>query len=913
MILFLILATGFLSGCLEDKVAPESDVEPTVVAVSVSPATLTLPTGGSAVFTASLTGSGNTVVNWSIQEGSSGGSVSSKGLYTAPDFSGTFHVVATSVVDPEKIATATVVVSSLLDATFGLNGKVQTAFGGNDRVNALKLQSDGKILAAGFSLNGTKNNFALVRYNADGSLDTSFGLNGKVTTDLGSASEAQAMAIQTDGKIVLGGFVLTGIKSKFALVRYHRDGTLDTAFGVGGQVTTSVGSTSGSGGKMRALVIQSDGKIVAGGFSFLSQNDFTLSRYNTNGALDTTFGTGGVVRTDFGGSELNGLALQTDGKIVASGFAGGLTNPGLRDFALARYSVNGTLDMSFGTGGKVSVIENRAQESKSLLIQANGKILAGGYSANPSNNDFALARFNSDGSLDTTFDNDGKVTTTIGSGSEQVNSLHVLSDGKIVAVGYSSNGTDNDFALARYNANGTLDTAFDGDGKLTTAIGSGADEARGLLIQSDGKIVAGGFTLSSLRTDFALARYNTDGSLDSTFDVDGSLTTTIGDGNDEIKAIGVQSNGNVIAAGSAFGVAGNLNNDFALARYNSGGILDGRTSTAIGTKDDIAQALVIQSDDKIVVGGVAFMTSTNDFALVRYLADGTLDTTFDTDGKLTTAIGTGNDAINALALQGDGKIVAAGTAFIGVNNNFALARYTSAGVLDTTFDGDGKLSTAVGTGSSFGKAVQVQSDGKILVAGMASNGSDFDFALVRYNTNGSLDTTFDTDGMVMTPVGSGHDVANAMMIQSDGKILVVGGTITGTPAGVFSIVRYNTDGSLDSGFGLGGIVTAVIGDAGNNDSQALAVLAQSDGKIVVGGFVYSVENNRDFALARFLADGSLDPTFGTGGKEISPLGAGIDEVHGLLIQSVDGKIVAGGAVFNANNENSDFALTRYLP
>lgn len=909
--LFLVFIAGILSGCLEDKTAPQSDVTPTEVVVSVSPTTLTLPTGATKAFTASLTGSGNTAVRWSVTEGASGGTISSTGVYSAPTISGIFHVVATSLVDEQKSATATVVVSSALDGAFGVGGIVQTGFGGNDRVNALTLQADGKILAAGFALKGTKNTFALARYASDGSIDTGFGENGKATTAIGSASEAQALALQPDGKIVVGGFAFDGNKNIFALVRYHSNGTIDTGFGNGGIVTTAVAES----GKIKAVVVQSDGKIVVGGFSLSNfSNKFTLARYNSNGTLDTAFATSGIEITAFSGaSEITSLAIQSDGKVVAAGFANGALN----DFALARYSSNGILDTSFDTDGKVSIVEVSAQEIHGVIVQSDGKIVAGGFAANATDNDFAVYRFTSTGALDTTFGTGGKVITPIGTGNERITGLAIQSGGELVAAGFSFNGTDNDFALVRYNSNGSLDTTFDGDGKLTTAIGSGTDEAKGVLIQGDGKIVVGGFTSSSLRSEFVLARYLTAGTLDTDFDADGIVVTPIEGGNDEIKAIGMQSNGKLIAAGYAFGVNGNLNNDFAIARYNGDGSLDGRTTTAIGTKDDAAHALVIQPDDKIVVGGAALITvfseTTSDFALVRYLANGFLDTSFGTGGQVTTPIGTGNESVSALALQADGKIVAAGTAFVGTNNAVAVARYTATGVLDTTFDGDGKLTTVIGTGSSFGKGVQIQADGKILVGGMASNGSDFDFALVRYNANGSLDTGFGTAGIVTTPVGSGHDIANALTLQSDGKILVVGGTITGTPSGAFVLVRYNTDGSLDTGFGGSGIVISVIGAEGGSDSQALAVVTDAEGKIVVGGFVYSAGNNRDFALARFLADGSLDPTFGVDGKEISPLSAGIDEIHSLIIQAADGKIVAGGTLFNANNENADFALTRYLP
>ena len=176
----------------------------------------------------------------------------------------------------------------------------------------------------------------------------------------------------------------------------------------------------------------------------------------------------------------------------------------------------------------------------------------------------------------------------------------------------------------------------------------------------------------------------------------------------------------------------------------------------------------------------------------------------------------------------------------------------------------------------------------------------------------SIQISIPTNGIVTTPIGTGHDLANVLALQSDGKIVVGGGTLTGDPKGVFALARYNADGSLDTSFGGNGIVTTLVGAAGNNDSQITALSIQSDGKIVAGGFVLNVKNSRDFAIARYNTDGSLDTTFGASGKEISPFSTSIDEVHGLTLQS-DGKIIAAGVAFNSNNTNADFIAARYHP
>jgi len=401
---------------------------------------------------------------------------------------------------------------------------------------------------------------------------------------------------------------------------------------------------------------------------------------------------------------------------------------------------------------------------------------------------------------------------------------------------------------------GSLDTSFDIDGKVTTDFAAQSLElARGVAIQTDGKIVAaGGSNTRTGNRGFALARYNTDGSLDTTFDTDGKVTTAMGTSWDDANAVAIQADGKIVVAGDSR--AANLYNHFALARYNADGSLDttfgtgGKVITDFGTSDDHARAVKIQSDGKIVVAGSSNNNGFNtDFALARYNADGSLDTTFGTGGKVTTAMGTANDVAYAVTIQADGKIIAAGYASTGGIAAFALARYTATGSLDATFGTGGKITTAVGTDGATAHAVAIQSDGKIVAAGDTSiGGAPSDFALVRYTTTGSLDTTFGTGGKVTTAVGTDTDIASAVAIQSDGKIVAAGYSINSSVAN-FGLARYNTDGSLDTTFDTDGKVTTVV-QASWNEVYALAI--QSDGKIVAAGYSSNgIDSN--FALVRY--------------------------------------------------------------
>jgi uncharacterized delta-60 repeat protein len=394
--------------------------------------------------------------------------------------------------------------------------------------------------------------------------------------------------------------------SRFVLAT---DGDLDPTFGGDGIVVTDFKGWD----KIQAITIQSDGKIVSAGHNSFGGN-FLLARYNNDGTLDNTFGTHGKIINDFGSFEICHAVAMQDDKIVAAGYS----SAGAPDFIVARYRSNGSLDNTFNqVGYAITDILGGVDIAKAIAVQSDGKIIVAGYTyhGSKSNGVFALMRYNNNGSLDTSFDGDGIVTTDFyPNKSDKIFALAIQTDGKIVAVG--STGQSSDFAVARYNADGTLDYSFDQDGKTTTTFGPGSlDSPYSVAIQSDGKIVVAGVTTRESQ-DFALARYNTDGSLDTDFDADGRLTT-----------------------------------DFAGDR-------------------DVAYAVAIQSDNRIVAVGVTKLDSI-DFAMTRYMPDGTLDSSFNNDGKLTTDLPGINDAATAAAIQMDGKIVAAGS----TSDNFALARY----------------------------------------------------------------------------------------------------------------------------------------------------------------------------------------------------------------------------------------------
>ncbi|MBK9105841.1 MAG: T9SS type A sorting domain-containing protein [Saprospiraceae bacterium] len=347
-----------------------------------------------------------------------------------------------------------------LDESFGIGGVVLADRDiSAERAHALVLQPDGRIVVAGEAQANGQYDFAVLRLLPDGTPDSTFGTNGWTVTDLGSTFEfPNCVALQSDGKIVMAGRVADGFNSNFAMVRYTPDGVLDTFFGVDGIVNTNIRDED----EATSIIIEPDDQIILGGYSSVAASgDFTLARYNTDGTLDKFFGNGGKVLTDLenvnGSDFIKAMVLQPDGKIIAAGNANNVNIELTSDAGMVRYEEDGDLDMTFGIGGIYIVSLGSKTDIYGIALQPNGKILLTGNSdVMGFEKRILLARFRPEGGLDTTFGNQGIITTGFPGDRESASSVLVQPDSKIVIAGTQGTQNNYDLTLLRYIADFVL-------------------------------------------------------------------------------------------------------------------------------------------------------------------------------------------------------------------------------------------------------------------------------------------------------------------------------------------------------------------------------------------------------------------------------------------------------------------------
>jgi uncharacterized delta-60 repeat protein len=718
--------------------------------------------------------------------------------------------------------------------------------GFNGAIFSIQVQPDGKIIAGGFfiSFSGVSIN-NIIRLNTDGSIDNSFvigtGFNDIVRT----------IELQPDGKILVGGgFTEYSGVSYGRIIRLNTNGSIDNSFVIG----------TGFNNSVQTISSQSDGKILVGGqftsYSGVSRN--RIIRLNTDGSVDNSF----VIGSGFG-NEVRSIALQTDGKILVVG--GFILYSGVSRNYIVRLNTNGSIDNSFVIGSGFNSTVN------TIELQSDGKILVGGFFSSYSGaTRNRIIRLNTDGSIDNSF--------VIGTGfNDEVWAIELQSDGKILVGGQfvSYSGVSRNY-IVRLNTNGSIDNSF----VIGTGFVGGVNTIQSL---PDGKIMIGGF-FGSYNGYYSprLIRLRTNGSIDAdecnfiallTENGNFDNSFVIGNGfNGSVRSMSQQTDGKILVGGLFTSYSGVSRNN--LIRLNTNGSVD--TSFVIGSGfNDIVITIELQPDGKILVGG--FFTSYSGVStnrIIRLNTDGSIDNSF--------VIGTGfNDGLLAVKIQSDGKILFGGTFFI-YNGNYSprLIRLKTNGSIEAdqcnfiallTENGNFDNSLVIGTGfNSQVNTIILQPDGKIIVGGFFSSYSGVSInRIIRLNTDGSIDTSF--------VIGTGFDsTILSIELQSDGKILVGGQFTSYSGVSSNSIIRLNTDGSIDTSF--------VIGTG--FDSTVDTIVLQSDGKILVGGYFTSYSGVTRNRIIRLNTDGSVDNSF--------IIGSGFNDFVNTITLQSDGKILVGG-------------------
>lgn len=809
-------------------------------------------------------------------------------------------------------------------------GIVSTAIAsanGPDIATAAVLQPDGKLVVVGSCNSGNQRDFCVVRYKTDGALDTDFSGTGKAFAPHGGGNHvAYAVALQSDGKIVVAGSCTNGALFDFCAVRYSPFGILDSSFNGTGKIATRIGNGEN---RVTGVAIQRDGKILLSGYCINSGvSRFCAARYSGNdGSTDNSFNGSGTVSTGIASVDdrATALAVQPDGGILLAGYC---VNGGNLDFCALRYTPEGLLDSSFNdTGSVITSIGSDADQANAMALQPDGKILVAGQCAAGSVDGFCALRYTVSGALDSSFNGNGKVFFVVPGAKNRANAVALQPDGKVVIGGTCASGGLGSFCLTRLLSAGQVDKSFGVNGTVVTSVTNGEAIGNALALQPDGKILLVGTcnaAAAAAGIDFCAARYiggpiNSPGTLDVLWGSSGRLIATSFGGRNAIAHAVAQLSGEKVVVAGECDDAGSIN--FCAIRLDSSGNADvsfgiaGRVWTQVGTGDSVAQAVLTEPDGKIVLAGGCAGSNPFVFCLVRYDLTGALDTSFNGNGKVVAPTFVHKFFFASASLQGDGKIVVTGTCNTGAIDQFCAARYTRDGALDSSFNGTGLVYLSIGSVYSRAFAGVVRPDGTIVVGGncLAMNTTRSNFCLARFNSEGILDLSLNGSGKAVVPPDSNAFLvryAQAMALQADGKVIIVGACRTDN-ANQFCAARVNNDGSLDNDFNGTGWAATVFDDTGAGYSFPVAVTLQGDGKMIIAGQCRASGGDDDFCALRYDSDGYLDRTFNQSGKLLTGIGLAADLASAAAIQS-DGKLlIVGGCDDNNNLGSSRFCVARY--
>ena len=679
-----------------------------------------------------------------------------------------------------RFAVARYQADGTLDPTFGVGGKVLTSLGEPDAFGpmdafayAVVIQADGNILVGGYALQPTwpTRRAIVVRYLSDGTLDTSFGASGKAVAPFGDSNPGYALALQADGKILLGGEV----GGDLAVTRFNSSGTLDTGFGSGGSARMWVGQSA----EVRAVLVQPDGRIVLVGPQ-------AVARLTASGQPDGTFGPPSGFVIDKGGYA---AVLESDGRIVVAGYTTGPSYGSIGDFRLNRLMPDGSADASFGTGGEaVTAVEAAYPDAAFALVRTlDGKYAAGGFGTYQGLVDrFAVVRYLPNGKRDASWGAAAVARASPGNSDDQMFGVAIQPDGMVLGVGqtFNAGNASYDLALARFLPSGLPDPTFGAGGRVVTALSPYNEAALAVAVQPDGKIVVAGYTYGSGAgtADFLVVRCLADGSLDTSFGGAGSVLIDFAGSDDRAVAVALRPDGRIVVGGSA-AVSGFLK--FAAAQLLPNGDRDasfganGITYVSIDRfAHDFPQGMALQADGAIILAGKRqFDDGTTSLVLVRLTANGMLDTSFG-DGGFSIDPSISLNGANAAVVQPDGNIVIGGHQRQ-IKDDCMLRRYLPNGSLDTSFGASGTV--VVSQSCSFIYALALQPNGKIVGVG-AFNTSFLGFAdlpVLRLNPDGSPDASFGSNGLRLFSIGTMNDAGLGVALRPSGRIVIGGYTDAG--------------------------------------------------------------------------------------------------------------------------------------
>lgn len=810
---------------------------------------------------------------------------------------------------------------------FGGKGFVHTnienanGLGGGSVVKLLPLASD-MVLAV------TQNNAVtnIIKLLPSGAIDNSFGTAGIATCNNFFASCA---ALQSDGKILVGG-TTDALKSMCAIARFNSDGTIDSSFAQIGRISFTIGSISSG---VSDICLQSNGNIVVCGVAHISNTitttKFGVARLTPSGILDNSFdGDGTAIIAVTGGTVESPacVAVQSDGSIAVAGYS--YPGPGVRSLSIAKLTNSGALETGFDSDG--IIVDNFSNNAfaSDIVIQADNKILVGGSRYLGTEFVSYLIRYNTNGTKDASFDTDGILDMpfpTAGSfGSSYLKEI-ILANNSIYCMHDVGNlPGNNGFAITKNTMTGTFDNSLNGNGIIQSDFDpANFDEGLCMGLSSEGKLYAGGRAENPYSLSFlGISKFNANGSPDTGFDTDGKLIMNINSSEDIVNDIIRQPDGKVLAVGITRKTLASPATQYvnqsglAMARYKPDGTLDSSFGTNglvveyTVNNSVMANAVALQPDGKIIITG---QSKAGGLGIARYNTNGTIDNTFGSSGRTnipSIPIFTSNDVMgpgNDLVILPSGKILVVGSAgtvsLSQGHSNLTVVRFNADGTKDNTF---GSLGQATGTGSTYsnevGYALLVQPDDKIVAVGYSDN----NFYAIRFGASGTPDVTFNGTSRQSISFGNNTAKAYAAYLQADGKIILAGNTIGDALQyqSDFAMLRFLSDGTLDPSFGTGGLVQTNLGF----DSESIkAISLQGDGSIIVAATGRSNVDSYNFMLAKYSSAGVLSTTFNNGLVNKDFLNGSFEQLNCAYMNG--GIIYAGG--YAQTSKSKDFMIAAY--